>query len=196
MATSELALISPGPRREQIEAQIANTLALVAYHSKQNEEALRLELLADHIARSSEDASMREWADVTLALNRAKLIERRFGDADGALRLLRGLVGHVDRSVNAQASCDVARLLAQQEDWKGLIEVVNTAMDGPILSMFREDEELSLLLLRTVALAAIGERAKALRECRRLKIKNRVVGSPIVAHIVRSLEDVRIPESR
>lgn len=183
-AFAELEQVDTSGRSEQMRAQIANTRALVAYHDHRDFDALKLEQEAEDIARATGEAESSEWVDSALAMNRARLLERRFGDIDGALELIRQLVTHSNFGIRARAVCDVTRYLLYREDWHGVIDVVDNALSTPDSMLLREDEEVLLELTRVAALLALECDERATNECVLLANRNQILRYPLLTEIL------------
>jgi hypothetical protein len=175
--------------RIRAEIMLCNGLALVAYHAKQDAEALALEQRGLDLL-GSEDCTpeIRRWAMPLLNVNTAKLYEKRFGDIRKAAQLLQQVTDLEDPRIRERAAQDLARLWYDEGRYQEVVDLLKPSCEGAISHDVNEHDELFRRSIYTVALIACGERGAASLQTPRLAYLTQALRSSRGQEFVACLE--------
>jgi hypothetical protein len=166
-------------QRMRKEIRLLNGLALVAYHERNSDEALRLEELAHAIAdRASERfTTLAGWAKPLLNTNIAKLLIQRFNDPSAAARYLRTDVDSPNERIRRKATLDLARISFDRGDSEDTVNLLSHLYDNTLADENEADEALGRSLYAIAALR-VGRTEQAAKAIERLEYLSNALDLP------------------
>lgn len=140
--------------RYRAEIRLKNIKALLAYHARDNMGALELETEALSLAHSigNDYPAVRDWAEIFLTRNLAKLYEKRFDDLSNAIECLRKIVDAQRNDTNDILT--LGRLLLLTGKFEQAANLIEKALgeDAPAFVSERQEFHGKVLLLLAHAL--------------------------------------------
>lgn len=163
-------IADPG-ERARAAIRLANGRALVAYHSGDDQEALRLERAALEIAESVEpaDAGVSRWGRELVNMNTATLLERRFGRREDALGLLSENMATSDGASHERVALDAARIHFDDRRYDAVVDALAPVYEHGHAALADDEQELFARSLLALSLGATGQRERARRQLPHLR---------------------------
>jgi hypothetical protein len=159
------------------EIRLLNGLALVAYHERDNAEALRLEQRAHALAdaAAARFPAVAEWARPLLNTNTAKLLVQRFADGQAAAHYLRESATSSDARVRRKATLDLARLAFDAGDADQVVALLSSVYDTTLPDENEVEEAIGRAMF-AIACLALGRTDAAAQAIARVDYISRVLG--------------------
>jgi tetratricopeptide (TPR) repeat protein len=181
-AFNDLEGLPDDEERFRLAIRLLNGLALVEYHEGHDVEALRLEEQAREVANQGQERFPRigQWANILLNLNSAKLLEKRFGDLEGAIRMLRDNLSLGAVEDRFRSATELAHLHLDHGRHSDVVEVLAPFYEGEDVSYLDQDMELFGRGMLVVSLLACNAPERALKQKRRLEVLSRTGRGPVV----------------
>jgi len=189
-ALAELADISAADDRVYSEIRYRNGLALVRYLQERNEEALQLEEECLDLARQAAEQFPRilDWAFDVLTANTAKLLERRFSDLGGTVKLLREMLAYCGPGVREHARIELSRIMFDTQDYEAAVDLLHPAYGDTDQHLFDEPRELLARMMLSFSRIATGRIAEGQHQRSRIAYLCHSIGT---ASALKFLETLR-----
>lgn len=187
--TGLLHLIAKPSDKAYMEIRFANGLALTKYHQGRNDEALALERKASAIAVSTQTSYpwLEVWATPIINGNIAKVLEKRFGDACGAIKVLESNLFVQDKLHEEYARLELARLYFDQQEHLKVIELLSALYDEACPTTLDEQQELFGRLVFSISLSISGDVARSRSQLARLTYLLHVADTPGASQLLSAI---------
>jgi tetratricopeptide (TPR) repeat protein len=188
-AFERLELIPDLQERLSAEIRLHNGLALVDYHQQCDQAALDHEQKALALIASLPKKNVR-WAEPLVRTNTAKLLIKRFGDADGGICLLQTLLDNPESRVRWTCQQNLGRACFDKHDYSGAVEHLAFRVESEEGQDLSETEELYDRLIFTLSLLALKDSPRAAKQIPRMRYLAQVNATGSAEAVINQIETV------
>jgi hypothetical protein len=176
--------------RAYMDIRYRNGRALVRYHEGRAAEALALEQDALAIARSlrTRYPRLERWATPIISANTARLLEKRFGDIEGAMTLLKSMLDCQDKLHQEYARLELARLHFDRQEHSRVVELLSGIYETGQPTALDEQQELFGRLIFSLSLSVTAGAERSRPQIPRLMSLLHAAGTPGASQLLAAIE--------